>query len=153
MKTTIPTMIAALSVLVMLAGCGTPFTNLCEQKGATMAQMTRILETVQDEESAERAAPRLEPLVARLMRIETQLNEYDGMAEIGRMDEGAQRRFMQRYRELRQMSDAFYEELDRVRADPAMFAPIEPVLYPDRQTSEPEPGAGDAQVPATVSPV
>jgi uncharacterized protein YceK len=144
MKNQIPATIAVLAVLVMLSGCGTRFTNLCEQKGATMVQMTHVLETVQDSESAQRAAPRLEPLVARLMRIEDELNEYDGMAEIGRMDEGSQRRFMQRYGELREMRDAFYEELDRVRADPAMFAPIEPVLYPDRQTPEPDPEAADS---------
>ena len=50
----------------------------------------------------------------------------------GNMDEGAQMRFMKRYGELSEVSDKFYAEVDRVRSDPEMFAPLEDVLSPSR---------------------
>jgi uncharacterized lipoprotein YajG len=96
MKTTLSMMIVLSMTLLMLTGCGTPFTNLCEQKGATMTQMTNVLKTVQDAESAQKAAPRLEPLVAKFAKIDSQLDEYNALQEIGKMDEGSQKRFVQR---------------------------------------------------------
>jgi uncharacterized lipoprotein YajG len=132
MKTTLSMMIVLSMTLLMLTGCGTPFTNLCEQKGATMTQMTDVLKTVHDAESAEKAAPRLDPLVARYAKIDSELDEYNALQEIGKMDEGAQKRFMKRYGELKEISREFYSELDRVRSDPEMFAPLEDVLSPSR---------------------
>jgi uncharacterized lipoprotein YajG len=132
MKTTLSMMIVLSMTLLMLTGCGTPYTNLCEQKGATMTQMTNVLKTVQDATSAEKAAPRLDPLVAKFAKIDTQLDEYNALQEIGKMDEGAQQRFMKRYGELKEMGNAFYAEVDRVRSDPEMFAPLEDVLSPSR---------------------
>ncbi len=129
-KTTVSMMVVLSMTLLVLTGCGTPFTNLCEQKGSTMAAMTRVLETVQDADSAQRAAPRMESLVARYASIEAELEQYNAMAEIGRMDEGSQRRFMQRYGELREIGDQFYAEMDRVSADPEMYAPLADVMNP-----------------------
>jgi uncharacterized lipoprotein YajG len=132
MKTTLSMMIVLSMTLLMLTGCGTPYTNLCEQKGTTMAQMTNVLKTVKDAESAEKAAPRLDPLVAKFAKIDSQLDEYNALQEIGEMDEDAQQRFMKRYGELNEISDQFYAEVDRVRSDPEMFAPLEDVLSPSR---------------------
>jgi len=132
MKTTLSMMVALSMTLLVLTGCGTPYTNLCEQKGATMTQMTNVLKTVQDAESAQKAAPRLDPLVARYAKIDSELDEYNALQEIGKMDEGAQQRFMKRYGELKEISNEFYAEVDRVRSDPEMFAPLEDVLSPSR---------------------
>ncbi len=46
------------------------------------------------------------------------------------MDEGSQRRFMQRYGEIQEIGDLFYAEMDRVSADPEMYAPLADVMNP-----------------------
>jgi molybdopterin converting factor small subunit len=122
------TMLAVLTmVAVLMTGCGETHDSLMKKTIDTMEEMTEVMATIQDKESAEKAAPKLEKLGEKLEAL------GEKAEELGEPDQATQDKLQEKYgKRMEEVGMKFVGQMFRIGMDPELNAVLEEAM-PDME--------------------